>query len=129
MHLARSPELAVIRTIRATSILFQLCTVVPCCAYFCVHVIFSRSSKAWLHWRICLLAGRPAMLMTIAVLQMNRSGHILGMECQIVILLESGLWLGNSGLAIWNSVRASKSPLNSPSTFRRTQVPIRFCLC
>lgn len=37
---------------------------------------------------------------------------LIGDPCQIVILLESALWLGNSALAIWNTVCPSVHSTN-----------------
>ena len=37
---------------------------------------------------------------------------LVGDPCQIVILLESALWLGNSALAIWNTVCPSVHSTN-----------------
>ena len=66
-----------------------------------------RSREAWLYRRICLLARKPLKPAKLCKLWSARSALSASSRAQIVILLESGLWLGNAGLAIWNTVAAS----------------------
>jgi len=71
--------------------------------------------------------GQPFLALLYFLLGILPSGPINGLAklgstggsvyWLIVILLESGLWLGNAGLAIWNTVRVSR--VDSPAQANR----------